>query len=275
MKRISLPLMIALAAVVQAGFIQAAELPVTTDPATQHARIGFHFYGISPTKTPEMGSVIRGGGVDSLRAAVELPVTINVWNGIGFRVSFLGYYHQDSALGVAWAAPNPADDDGDGIWEIGERPAPLTDGTEVSASRGAHNAFYSFVIAFNYELVIPDVPFFQFLQPFIGVGGMGTWLQNYVDIEAQEVYLIDNDQNNPTDEDNIDPFSTQNQPAFTLYGGIHFNLGDSFRLTFELGGINYTAAEAELKKATEGYNARHLEYDVRILKVGGGLAGRF
>jgi len=236
-------------------------------PADQHFRLGLQFYGMVPTKTPTQGEMLGAG--------VELPFTVNVYKGLGFRVSFLGYYHRDTDLGASWKEPDPSFDDGDGVWEVGERPQPLAGGGRVHDQALTHNAMFSFVLAVNYELVIPGSSVTEHVQPYIGVGGVGSWLQNYYDVQGVYVYLIDNDEHNLSNSDEIDMYSTQNQPAFTLYGGVHFNLGPSFRINIEVGGLTMKVAEAAFDKATAGFDAKHDAYNVSLFKFGGGFVGRF
>lgn len=235
-------------------------------------------------------------------AALQVPLTTDFFMGLGMKVAFEagynrgGHYTDDAKNcvnrggagddltcpegqvgGVDYIWKEPIDQPGsacDGVRNANDTQAGTTFG--LKTRRLTHVAHYSFTIGANYELTIPTVPFFRVVQPFIGGGVMVQWIYNYSDIEANECYLIDNDENDPFDPDNVDPWSQQGpEVGGEIYGGFHVNLGKIFRFAFELGYQNVTVREARVGKATAEFKMKHLEYRLANLRLGGGIEFRF
>jgi hypothetical protein len=250
-------------------------------------RLGMRFYGVNPAIDEH--AVLKTG------AAVSVPLTTDFFMGIGMRLAFVGSYNSgqgcvtraggDSAncpdgqsAGVDYIWRQPLVDDGTG--------GVLIDGSNGNAQPGSsfvdpqrresHVAAYSLSIGANYELTIPTVKVFRHFQPFFGGGVVIAWIYTYSDITANEFVLINNSENDPWDDDNLDPWSSQGpQVGGEVYGGFHINIGKAFRFTFEVGYHSFDVPAEELNKATDGYEAQHLSYSLSQTRFGGGFELRF
>ena len=147
---------------------------------------------------------------------------------------------------------------------------------DPAARRPSHVASYSLSIGANYELTLPTIKFFRTFQPFVGGGVVIAWIYTYSDISANEFVLINNSENDPWDDSNVDPWSSQGpEVGGEVYGGFHINIKESFRFTFEVGYQAYDVPAAPLNKATEGFEAQHLAYRLAQTRFGGGFELRF
>lgn len=245
-------------------------------------RLGMRFYGMSPA--------IDDHAALKLGAAVSVPLTTDFFMGIGMRVAFVGAYNLgDDCVGsesdVSSACPSGHPGGVDYIWKE-PRINGVIDGSNGNAQPGAdfvdparrksHVASYSLSIGANYELTLPTIKFFRTFQPFFGGGVVLAWVYTYSDITAAEFVLINNSENDPWDDSNIDPWSSQGpEVGGEVYGGFHLNIKKTFRFTFEVGYQAYDVPAAPLNKATEGYEAQHLSYRLAQTRFGGGFEFRF
>jgi hypothetical protein len=249
-------------------------------------RLGFRAYGYNPAIDPNAAL--------KLGAGITVPLTTDFFMGIGMKVSFTGSYNRGSqCVNRGGAGEDPVCSGG---WVGGvnytwrepisaSRPYnPGSDGDATPSSttfmdpqrRPSHVAFFALTLGGNYEVTIPSIQFFRVFQPFFGGGVVIAWVYTYSDIREDEFVLINNPENNPSDEDNVDPWSDQGpEIGGELYGGFHLNLDKVFRLVFELSYLNVAVPETPMRKATEGFDMKHLDYTLKQLKFGGGLEFRF
>jgi hypothetical protein len=246
-------------------------------------RLGMRFYGTNPA-IDEHAALKTG-------AAISIPLTTDFFMGIGMRLAFVGGYNAgkdcvERAGGTSSTCPDGHPGGVDYIWR---KPMVngVVDGSNSNATpsptefmdpqrRVSHVAAYSLSIGANYELTIPTVKVFRHFQPFFGGGVVIAWVYTYSDITANEFILINNDQNDPWDEDNLDPWSSQGpEVGGEVYGGFHINIKKTFRFTFEVGYHAFDVPAAELNKATEGFEAQHLAYRLSQTRFGGGFEFRF
>ena len=246
-------------------------------------RLGLRAYGYNPT--------VDEAAAFKLGAGLTIPLTTDFFMGIGMKLSFTGSYNRGAPNNcVNRAAPSNVQPCPDGvqggvdyIWKEPvatdpDEPDVLTPSRDTFARkrRATHLAYYSLTIGGNYELTVPNIQFFRIFQPFVGGGVVIAWVYHYSDLTEDEFVLIDNDENDPNDSENIDPWSEQGpEVGGEVYGGFHLNLDDVFRFTFEIGYMNVEIERAPLKKATEGYEAQHLEYTLAQFRFGGGFEFRF
>lgn len=258
-------------------------------------RLGLRGYGYSPSVQEHIAMKIGAG--------LTVPLTTDFFMGIGMKISFTGSYNRGAPNscvnrgGASGVQPCPEGSPGgvDYVWrepiwtdpndpshtEVdGSKPASQTTPSATTfidpVRRATHIAYYSLTIGGNYELTVPNLQFFRIFQPFFGGGVMIAWIYNYADLEVSEFVLIDNDENDPLDDDNVDPWSDQGpEVGGEVYGGFHLNLDEVFRLSFEVGYHNVKVPEALLGKATEGFDAKHLEYTLAQVRFGGGFEFRF
>lgn len=246
-------------------------------------RLGIRFYGTNPA-IDDHAALKTGAGF-------SIPLTTDFFMGIGMRVAFIGGYNVgkacvDRAGGSSASCPDGHPGGVDYIWR-----KPMVDGVMDGSNSNAtpspteftdpqrrlsHVASYSLSIGANYELTIPSVEVFRHFQPFFGGGVVIAWVYTYSDITANEFILINNDQNDPWDEDNLDPWSSQGpEVGGEVYGGFHINIKETFRFTFEVGYHAFDVPAAELNKATDGFEAQHLAYRLSQTRFGGGFEFRF
>ena len=205
-------------------------------------------------------------------AGLVLPyLHVMVGHGLGFRVAFAALIHPP----------------GDGTAEIGyygeyQVPDSLTSAT-VSASTFAAGA----LVEFEYEITVgegsPAYPFFHRVQPFVGVGAALMNVRTQTDLPPEMDDLITND-TYAADPDMADPHASQFRAGLDVFGGVHVNLADGFRLSFEVG---YTRIDVPgeptlagstaepvgfLVNSTDGYYAYHTSYVLDDLRIGGGFA---
>jgi hypothetical protein len=248
------------------------------DQAGRLFRVGVLAYGVLNAKDPNISALLGPG--------TAIPVTVNAYRGLGVRVGFYGQYQrleesERDGLSLSWLPPDPAADDGDGQWELGEHPDPLRvdedgDGEfdRDSVRRLGHMGVFALTTSLYYELTIPRSRLMRIFQPYVGIGLMQMWVYTWSDIQSAEVFLIDNPDNDVDDPDNVDPFSTQYVPGLDVFGGFHFNVGTSFRVSLELGYLRAEVKPAELRRATEGFDARHDGYMLSMFRFGGGFVAR-
>jgi len=248
-------------------------------------RLGLRFYGTNPA-IDEHAALKTG-------AAISIPLTTDFFMGVGMRVAFIGGYNAGNTCvdrgGAGGTTSSCPDGHPGGVDYIWRKPmvGGVMDGTNTNATpsptefvdpqrRVSHVAAYSLSIGANYELTIPTVQVFRHFQPFFGGGVVIAWVYTYSDITANEFILINNDQNDPWDENNLDPWSSQGpEVGGEVYGGFHINIKETFRFTFEVGYHSFDVPAAELNKATDGYEAQHLAYRLSQTRFGGGFEFRF
>ncbi len=237
-------------------------------PRPPHKRLfRLGFCGFAALEQDGGGDAAFGTG-----AGLVLPyLHVMVGHGLGFRVAFAAMIHPP----------------GDGTAKIGyydqyQVPDSLTSAT-VSASAFAAGA----LIEFEYEITVgegsPAYPFFHRVQPFVGVGAALMNVRTQTDLPAELDVLITND-TYAADPDLADPHASQFRAGLDVFGGVHVNLADGFRLSFEVG---YTRVEVPgeptlagstaepvgfLVNSTEGHYAYHTSYVLDDLRIGGGFA---
>ncbi len=252
-------------------------------------RIGMRAYGYVPA-VDEHSALHLGAGI-------TIPVTLDFFMGLGMKIAFTGVYNQGNDCvnrGVPGTDPDCPDGQVGGVDFQWREPlsqddsgATVVDGTDPEASpssttyvspqrRSAHVAQFALTIGVNYELTLPNIQVFRIVQPFFGGGVAIVWVHTYSDIKETEFVLIYNDMNDPYDSNNMDPWSDQGpEVGGEVYGGTHFNLTEVFRVSLELGYMNVSVPETTLKKATEGFDTKHLDYRMSSFRFGGGFEFRF
>lgn len=253
-------------------------------------RLGMRAYGLNPA--------IDDHAALKLGAGITVPLTTDFFMGIGMKIAFNGAYNRGNecvnrggvgedplcpsghkgGVDYTWREPLVTDASTGNTTVDGTNPDAQPSATAFMQPqrRPTHIAFYALTIGGNYEVTIPNLQFFRIFQPFVGGGVMIAWIYTYSDITEQEFVLINNSENDPFDPDNVDPWADQGpEVGGEVYGGFHLNLSDVFRFTVELGYYNVLVQEAPLNKATDGYDAKHLEYRLAQLRFGGGFEFRF
>jgi len=232
-------------------------------------------------------------------AGVMIPVTTDLFMGLGFRAAFIGAWNPANGcithdgdgppnsacpeghvggVDYRWREPHPLDENGVAIPDVIDG----RDGNAVPGQdwaqhrRPSHIAQFALAIGGNYELTLPHIRFFQIFQPFVGGGVLLMWVHTYSDITADEFVLINNPENDPYDPDNLDPWSKQGpEVGGEVYGGFHLNASSAFRFVLEFGYQNVNIPLAPLQKATTGFEAAHLEYRLSQFRFGGGFEFMF
>jgi hypothetical protein len=249
-------------------------------------RLGFRFYGFSPEVVDHAAMKVGGG--------LAVPLTTDFFMGLGARVAFqASYNHAADCVSQGGVAPNqtrcPEGTPGgvDYQWrqpvstidpEHPGRDGNATPGSDFTPPmrRESHVANFQLTIGANYELTIPSVEFFRIVQPFISGGVVLAWVQTYSDVTEEEFVLINNDENDAFDSSNIDPWVEQGPlVGGEIAGGIHINPDPTFRVVFEVGYFNVAVPAAELKKATPGFEAQHMDYRLGSTRFGGGIEFKF
>ena len=191
-------------------------------------RLGFRAYAMFPS-VQETAALRPGAGL-------QVPLTTDFFMGLGMKLSFTGGYNRGGDVdsnsdkycvnrGGASGDLNCPDGSVGGVDYVWKEPidqgSNACDGVRTDTDtqpgtsftnpqrRLTHVAHYALMIGGNYELTIPNLQIFRVFQPFIGGGVVLQWAYNYSDISSNECYLIDNDDNDPFDPDNVDPWSTQ------------------------------------------------------------------
>lgn len=249
-------------------------------------RLGFRFYGYSPTIQPHAALKLGPG--------LGVPLTTDFFMGVGMRIAFLGAYNLgDECVNRGGVEANQSDcPDGHrgGVDYTWREPIsaispndPGADGAAVPGSddlppqrRKTHVGSFALLIGANYEVTIPNLALFRIWQPFVGGGLALFWVHNWSDMTEHEFVLINNAENDAYDSGNVDPWSKQGPLAGgDISGGFHLNVTRGLRFTVEVGYTSVQVPEFELQKATEGFHARHMDYTLGLLRFGGGVEGRF
>jgi hypothetical protein len=224
---------------------------------------------------------------------LTFDLTTDFFLGIGMKVGFLGGYHNGTGCvrrnaeaggpacpdsvgqkgGVNYEWWEPIDSNGDVNGEAGD----VTPGNQRQVRRvDTHVGYFALTVGANYELTIPTVKVLRVLQPYVGGGLVLMWVYTWSDLGLTEYFLINNDENDVLDGDNVDPFSNQGpEVGGEVYGGLHINVSKAFRFSLEVGYHNVAIGSEPLNKATSGFDARHLDYRIADLRVGGGVGFRF
>ncbi len=218
----------------------------------------------------------EGNGVTtSTGAALMLPyLHVMVGHGVGFRVAFAALIHRGdgSSANISY-------------YDQYQVPESLT-GSTVPASFLAAGA----LVEFEYEITVgedsPAYPFFHRVQPFVGVGAALMSVQTSTELPEELSFLITGEAGGTADPD-VTPHASQFRPGFDVFGGIHINLADAFRLSFEVG---YTRIDVPgeptlagstaepvgfLVDSADGHYAYHEPYVLDDLRLGGGFALMF
>jgi hypothetical protein len=218
----------------------------------------------------------EGNGVTTgTGAALMLPyLHVMVGHGLGFRVAFAALIHRGDASSANIS-----------YYDQYQVPESLT-GSTVPASFLAAGA----LVEFEYEITVgeasPAYPFFHRIQPFVGVGAALMSVQTTTDLPEELGFLITGEAGGTADPD-ATPHASQFRPGIDLFGGIHINLADAFRISFEVG---YTRIDVPgeptlagstaepvgfLVDSAEGHYAYHEPYVLDDLRLGGGFAFMF
>jgi hypothetical protein len=268
-------------------------------------RVGLRFHGYLP-KADEHAALDVGAGV-------MIPVTTDLFMGLGVRVAFIGAWNPGAGcinrgglggsdecpngyvggVDYRWREPYLIDENGNESFvdengnPAGRSANSLPHDTDwAQHRRESHVAQFALAIGGNYEVTLPHIRFFQIFQPFVGGGLLLMWVHTYSDIDVDEFVLINNPENDPGDPDNIDPWSKQGpEVGGEIYGGFHLNPNDVFRFVIEFGYENVlvrgpqpedvVGSSALLQKATATFEASHLEYRLSQFRFGGGFEFKF
>lgn len=258
-------------------------------------RLGLRFHGYLPA-IDEHAALDVGAGI-------MIPVTTDLFMGLGVRAAFIGAWNPGSGcinrggaganaecsgghvggVDFRWKEPFVVDENGVTLTggEAGRNGNALAGDDWDQHRRPAHVAQFALAIGGNYELTLPHIRFFQIFQPFVGGGVLLVWVHTYSDITADEFVLIDNPDNNAYDPDNLDPWSKQGpEVGGEVYGGFHINPSKLFRFVIEFGYQNVNVPLALLQKATNvppdrEFQAAHLEFRLSQFRFGGGFEFRF
>ncbi|MBN94310.1 MAG: hypothetical protein CL928_09580 [Deltaproteobacteria bacterium] len=255
-------------------------------------RVGLRFHGHVPA--------VQEHAALKLGAGFTVPVTTDFFMGLGMKIGFMGTYNRGDecvdrggqgdddrcssgwvgGVDYNWRVPRPLDDAGNLILDevaTGQEPSGPDPSELMGAQRrSSHVASFSLTIGANYELTLPHIRFFRIFQPFIGGGLVLSWVHTYSDILADEFVLIDNDENNPLDENNLDPWSSQGpEVGGEIYGGFHLNVDKLFRVVVELGYSSVDVPSVTMKKATANFEMTHFSYRLSQFRFGGGFEFKF
>ncbi len=266
-----LSLVIGSAAVAEEAPAGATPAPATAEDAGSvadyHFRLGFSGFSTFD-KYGDDGAAMKIG------AAVVLPhLDVIVKYGLGFRLGFMVHYHQAEGGSIGSTGQRAGVD----IsyyeeWENAD--------TEKTTRVPGYIFSYGMQIAFKYEVTVPtsspSYRFFKWVQPYVGIGAVIAWTRTHTDLPKEDHVLIDNEAYYGADPDaEYDPWSIQLGPAFDLFGGMHFNVAEKFRINVELGyylaDVPGGEDEGHLKYSTDGHNAHHLAYKVNDFNLGGGV----
>ena len=236
--------------------------PRARPPLEPLVRLGFH--GAVALDSYGYDGAEMGAGL-----ALLLPHLHVVFGaGIGLRAGFAFAYHPAGlprGIDITWY-----EDTQDAGSETTE---------PVDASFIVCGAMLDFV----YELTVPESSpayrFTRWVQPFAGVGVALVAVRTQTDLPASMDALIDNDAYSSSDPQTTDPWTNQARPGLDLFGGVFFNVTEGFRLSIELGYLLIDVAGGEpdglLLYATAGHHARHGDYRIDALRLGGGFALMF
>lgn len=242
--------------------------------------MGFQIHGITetrkssssdpniqqPTTSTEITSEIYDqteGATFGWGTGLTIPLTVNFYQGLGLRFAvtamFSGEPLFDSGLAnIAFLTQQDAN-----TWTAPENFRSRT--AWIAGGNLAFNVNYTFPLLMGT------------FKPYLGAGP-GLFL-NYVftDLERDPVdyTLLDNQYNDPTDGNNIDPYSVNMRPGFDGYFGVNFLVQKSMHLNFEAAYDVAYMPEAPLLKATDGSNARRAAYTYSVLKFSSGLLFNF
>ena len=245
-------------------------LPIELPREETHFRIGFNGFATFDHCGCD-GVTLKPG------AALVMPhFDVIIKYGLGLRLGFIVDYHQgeEGSIGNSLAGVD--------VTYYTEVENPDTERTE----RVKGYVFsYGMSINFKYEITVPPTDpayrFFKIVQPYFGTGVGLVWTRTHTDLpgEPPVQVLIDNEAYRGADPPDYDPWSLQFGPAFNLFGGLHFNVDEKFRLNFELGyylvDVPGGDEEGHLRWSTEGHHAHHEAYKINDFKIGGGLEWLF
>ncbi len=194
-----------------------------------------------------------GGGI-------AFPVGVNLYRGLGMRISLALAYSGDPPFDKAVAQISFLEQQASGAWsdrQYRTRPAFFVGGALIT------DVQYMFPLLFGA------------IKPYLGLGP-GLYL-NYVftDITQDEYALLANEYNDPNDDTNIDPYSVNLEPGFDAYLGLNFLVSGGMHLNFE---VQYDVArfrEAPLLKATDEADARRAAYTYSTITMSTGLTFNF
>lgn len=242
-----------------AGDVRAADPPSSGETATvgtaphRYFRLGLRAYATIDHD---------GGDAAALKPGViaTIPLTLDFKYGLGMRIAFTAAHFQNSVFDVAWN-------------EVANDPATSKEYTYTGTDN--RSIYYGATVGFNYEVTVPEEPFFKVFQPFVGVGVAILWVRTHPDVPAQDSVLISNDFYRGPDQKDYDPWSLQVRAGLDLYGGFHLNASRTFRFPIEFGYRMVPVPEHDLMWGTEGYDYRHLEYLINTFNIGGGLEWLF
>lgn len=213
----------------------------------------------------------EGNGVNvDMGAALMLPyLHVMVGHGLGFRVAFAMLIHQGDGTTANI-----------GYYGQYQMPETLT-GATVPASFLAAGA----LVEFEYEITVgegsPAYPFFHRVQPFAGIGAALMNVQTQTDLPTELEFLVGGE------GEDVTPHASQFRAGLDVFGGIHFNLADAFRISVEVG---YTRVEVPgeptlagstaepvgyLVDSADGHYAYHEPFILDDLRIGGGFAFMF
>ncbi len=194
-----------------------------------------------------------GGGL-------AVPVSLNLYRGLGMRLSLGVTYSGDPPFDKAVAQISFLEQQDSGAWsdrQYRTRPAFFVGGYLITD------------VQFMFPLLVGAI------KPYLGLGP-GLYL-NYVftDITADEYFLLANEYNDPNDDNNIDPYSVNLEPGFDAYLGLNVLVSGGMHLNFE---VQYDVArfpESPLLKATDEADARRAAYTYSVVTMSTGLVFNF
>lgn len=192
-----------------------------------------------------------------------VPLTVNFFQGLGMRFALTAMFSGEPLFdsGLANIAFLTKVDDSTWTSPVNYRARDAW----VTGGNLAFNVNYTFPLLMGT------------FKPYLGIGP-GLFL-NYVftDLERDPVdyTLLDNQYNDPTDGNNIDPYSVNFQPGVDGYFGVNFMVQNHMHLNFEVAYDLANMPETALVKATDGSNARRAAYTYSVLKFSSGLLFNF
>jgi len=226
--------------------------------------VGFQLHGITDGSAPEYTrdtlTAYRTprGTHFGWGAGLSIPVSVNLYRGLGFRTALSLSYSGDPFDRVESQITFLERSE-----EGGYERAYLTRGGYFGSAAIQFDVLYTFPLLFGT------------FKPYLGVGP-GLYL-NYVftNLTEAEFYLLDNQYNDPQDPDNIDPYSVNLEPGFNGFVGVNFKVTGAMHLNFELEYNRAQMDEAPLLKATDGSDARRAAYVYSVVKLSSGILFNF
>lgn len=197
---------------------------------------------------------------------IAIPVTMELYRGLGLRMGFAGTYSGSPPLDpvdVEFMYTLPSSATGQPTEEI----VKTVDGYFVNAQLG---------VGLNYTH-----PFLNgTLHPYGGLGPAFLLTYVFPDLEPEDDVLLDLEESGSSDGTSlqeIDPYSVNVTAGFNTYGGINLQLANSVHLNFEISYTQSVIPETRLEKANEDqdYNARRSAFIYRALTFSTGLVWHF